>query len=53
MRFFKIQQITPEDLRFLHNNENSCIRFFQKNNPIELIALIPPLFGKKVNATVI
>ncbi|MEK4384556.1 hypothetical protein MKZ25_01930 [Solibacillus sp. FSL W7-1464] len=25
------QQITPEDLRFLHDNENCCIRFFSKN----------------------
>ena len=23
------QQITPEDLRFLHDNQNCCIRFFQ------------------------
>lgn len=25
------QQITPEDLRFLHDNQNCCIRFFPKN----------------------
>ncbi|AWE07327.1 hypothetical protein DCE79_08030 [Lysinibacillus sp. 2017] len=25
------QQVTIEDLRFLHNNENSCIKFFPKN----------------------
>ena len=25
------QQLTIEDLRFLHNNENSCIKFFPKN----------------------
>lgn len=26
------QQVTIEDLRFLNENENSCIKFFPKNN---------------------
>lgn len=28
---FHPQHITPEDVGFLQNNENSCIRFFPKN----------------------